>query len=85
MLGKVKPVPEWGDWVRGSSRVELRSDPVCGVGCAPLRQSGGDDRKAFAVERADRRDQSEDETCRGALRPIGEMVPRFQNRQAGSE
>jgi hypothetical protein len=45
----------------------LRSDdiahPGCGIGCAPLRQSGGDDRKAAAVERADRRDQSEDKNA----------------------
>jgi hypothetical protein len=36
--------------------------PVCGLGCEPLQQSGGDDRKVFAVERADRRNQSGDES-----------------------
>jgi hypothetical protein len=40
---------------------------VCGVGCEPYRQSGRDDWKVFAVERADRRNQSEDETRRGQL------------------
>jgi hypothetical protein len=65
MFGKVKPVSEWGDMGVGSSPVDLQSDPVCGIGCAPLRQSRRNDRKAFAVERADRRDQSEDETYCG--------------------
>jgi hypothetical protein len=39
--------------------------PVCGIGCVPLRQ-GADDREVFAVEGADRRDQSEDEMYCGA-------------------
>jgi hypothetical protein len=34
-----------------------RRDRVCGIPCAPLQQSGRDDGKGFAVERADRRDQ----------------------------
>jgi hypothetical protein len=42
-----------------------RRDPVCGIGCAPLRQAGRDDRRGFAVERADRRDQNEGETYCG--------------------
>ena len=50
---KVKLVTERGDLGRGSSLAVLRSDdiahPVCGVGCAPLWQSGGDDRKVFAA------------------------------------
>jgi len=62
-------------WVRGSTPVVLRSDPVCGVGCAPLRQSEGDDRKGFTVERADRRNQSDDEMRRGELRSIGGLTP----------
>jgi hypothetical protein len=32
--------------------------PVCGIGYAPLQQSGGDDRKVFTVERADRHNQT---------------------------
>jgi hypothetical protein len=75
---KVKLVTERGDLGRGSSLAVLRSDdiahPVCGVGCGPLRQSGGDDRKVFAVERGDRRNQSEDETRRGELRSMGELL-----------
>jgi len=59
---KVKLVTERGDLGRGSSLAVLRSDdiahPLCGVGCAPLRQSAGDDRKVFAIERADRRNHS---------------------------
>ena len=62
-VGKVKPVPEWRIWVCGSGPVELRSNPDCGIGCAPLQHP---EAEAFAVERADRRGQSEDETCRGA-------------------
>jgi hypothetical protein len=72
--------------VPGSGLAVLRSDdiahPVCGIGCAALRQSGGDDRKAFPVERADRRDQSEDQTRRGELRSIGELAPHLQNHPA---
>jgi hypothetical protein len=87
MLGKGKLVVERSDLVRCPERVLqcCRSDdiahPVCGIGCVALRQSGGDDRKAFAVERADRRDQSEDETRSGELRSIGELAPHLQNRE----
>ena len=82
---KVKLVTERGDLGRGSSLAVLRSDdiahPVCGVGCAPLRQSGGDDREVFAVERADRGNQSEDETCRGELRSTGELPFTYRTRK----
>ena len=50
------------DLVRLQVNRRLRRRPECGTA---LRQSGGDDRKAFVVERDDRRDQSEDETDRG--------------------
>ena len=71
-VGKVKPVPEWRIWVCGSGPVELRSNPDCGIGCAPLQHP---EAEAFAVERADRRGQSEDETCRGALTSIEGLPP----------
>ena len=52
-----------GSWAVNLELVHKeRRDPVCGIGCAALRQSRRDDWKAFAVERADRREQSEDET-----------------------
>ena len=52
-----------GSWAVNLELVHKeRPDPVCGIGCAALRQSRRDDWKAFAVERADRREQSEDET-----------------------
>ena len=88
MLGKVKLVTQRGDLGRGSSLAVLRSDdiahPVCGVGCVPLRQSGGDDRKVFTVERADRRNQSEDETRLGELRSIGGLALTYTDPQEGS-
>jgi hypothetical protein len=40
-----------------------RRDGVCGIPCAPLQQSGRDDRKRFAVERTDRRDQEDETYC----------------------
>ena len=52
-----------GSWAVNLELVHKeRRDPVWGIWCAPLQQSGRDDGKAFAVEHADRRDQSEDET-----------------------
>jgi hypothetical protein len=48
--------------------------PVCDLGCAPLGQSRGADRKVLAAERADRRNQREDETRRGELRAIGDWL-----------
>jgi hypothetical protein len=57
--------PPITDFRAGIAVLKERRDPVCGIGCAPLRQSGRDDRRGFAVERADRRDQNEDETYYG--------------------
>jgi hypothetical protein len=77
--GMARPTKENGINASAESLAVLRSDdiahPVCGIGCAPLQQSGGDGGKVFAVERADRRNQTADQTRRGELRSIGEMVP----------